>query len=226
MHTNDRPYICKCCNRGFMRSTTLKVHLRIHSGERPYVCPYPDCGKTFTESGNLNTHKKLHTGEQPSKTRGQSKKSKKKQEIVQITSAFTPYRSTSEPPKLEIQNRVQTKIEELQTSKITAFTNIKKTEMPFNGYAPSISKETGEMTSLNCSYIYPYQSYGILIGNSIVRPLPTPVQSQEISGFPAFCIQESKTATAFPYSARTISSQSLDGKIPMQFDNTKTMNKI
>ena len=46
-----------------MRSSTLKIHMRRHNGEKPFECSY--CGKKFSESGNLKTHERTHTGERP-----------------------------------------------------------------------------------------------------------------------------------------------------------------
>lgn len=43
---------------------TILIYFFI-SGERPYNCDYPGCTRAFTQSGQLKTHLRLHTGERP-----------------------------------------------------------------------------------------------------------------------------------------------------------------
>lgn len=42
-------------------------HSRTHTGEKPYKCDYPDCGKCFAEKCGLKRHYETHNPAKPYK---------------------------------------------------------------------------------------------------------------------------------------------------------------
>ncbi|KAG9045891.1 hypothetical protein FS837_005522 [Tulasnella sp. UAMH 9824] len=58
-------YECQYCQKRFNRPSSLKIHVNTHTGEKPFQCPFPGCGRRFSVMSNMRRHSRVHTQARP-----------------------------------------------------------------------------------------------------------------------------------------------------------------
>ena len=59
-HMSIRSHCCPYCSKRFTLAQYLREHICLHTGNTPYICKFPGCGKRFRQSGKFSLHKRTH----------------------------------------------------------------------------------------------------------------------------------------------------------------------
>ncbi|KAG4066089.1 hypothetical protein HA402_001336 [Bradysia odoriphaga] len=63
IHRGDRPFVCQFCSKAFTEKSVLNNHVRMHTKEKPYACT--ECLGTFSRLSTLIDHRRVHSDERP-----------------------------------------------------------------------------------------------------------------------------------------------------------------
>ncbi|XP_023934421.1 uncharacterized protein LOC112043312 [Bicyclus anynana] len=69
-------HYCSICSKGFKDKYSVNVHVRTHTGEKPFTCSL--CGKSFRQKAHLAKHYQTHIAQKTAAANGASKPTKQR----------------------------------------------------------------------------------------------------------------------------------------------------
>lgn len=69
---NNKGFKCNNCSRIYFYEHEYKLHLKLHKGEKAFMCNYSSCYRKFLSLDNLNYHIKMFHNECVQKDKGET----------------------------------------------------------------------------------------------------------------------------------------------------------
>lgn len=57
---SGRRHACPHCAKRFNRPSSLAIHVNTHTGDKPFKCPFLNCGREFNVNSNMRRHYRKH----------------------------------------------------------------------------------------------------------------------------------------------------------------------
>lgn len=95
VHSNEKPFLCDYCGKGFKRNDLLRAHTYTHTGEKPYSCA--NCDKSFKQLSHLRGHEWMHRNKRPHTCTNCGKSFRVKRDLAvheRIHTGVRPYKCT------------------------------------------------------------------------------------------------------------------------------------
>lgn len=141
-HNLIKKYDCQYCHKKFGRISTLKAHIRTHTGEKNYKCKMEGCNKWFAEKGNMEIHysrhlKKLNKTEEidekkkkkyGQKTIEKENEEKIKEAIEKLKDVKNNLDIIKETDKVDFKKSSNKKINKITNNNNTIFLNVNNNE--------------------------------------------------------------------------------------------------
>ncbi|CAG9326107.1 unnamed protein product [Blepharisma stoltei] len=59
-HIGIKRFRCSICKKYLSSKQSLIEHMFMHTGQKPFVCSFPNCGISFRQGSQLSLHRKMH----------------------------------------------------------------------------------------------------------------------------------------------------------------------